>query len=106
MGHQESSAKTEDLKMNTRYIIQSRRALEQYLLTRLKEVFWEFPSDITPTTTFKNLNKSADLDLIDFGFVIDIEDDLGIEFTEQHAEVFDKQDVATVIAWIAEELRW
>jgi len=90
--------------MNPRNITKSREDIERYLLTKLRDVFWKFPGNITLTTTFKELNRYTAPDLIDFGFVMDIEEDLGIEITEEKAEAFDKQDVATVVAFIAEEL--
>ena len=74
-----------------------RKDIEKYVLRILKEIYWEFPKEIFPNTTFKELERHADPDLTDPGLLIYIEEDLGVYLPDEEVDGFIKQDVAALI---------
>lgn len=84
--------------------LQTRQDLETYILNKLNDVFSQFPDTITSTTTFHELNRKTDIDSIDIAFVADIEDDLGVDISEQKAEQMDAGDVAGFIDYFSQQL--
>ncbi|MBI1922929.1 hypothetical protein HYR99_01630 [Candidatus Poribacteria bacterium] len=80
--------------------VKSRKDIEEYVLKILKEIYWEFPREISPCTTFKELERHADPDLTDPGLLIYIEEDLGVYLPDEEVQKLDEQkdvDVAALI---------
>ena len=83
--------------MNAPSVIKSRKDIEGYVLGKLKEIYWEFPEEISPITSFKELERHSDSDLTDPGLLIYLEEDLGVVLEDEEAQPLDKQDVAALI---------
>jgi len=83
--------------MNAPSVVKSRKDIEGYVLRKLKEIYWEFPGEISPSTSFKELERHSDSDLTDPGLLIYLEEDLGVVLEDEEAQPLDKQDVAALI---------
>ncbi|MTI86923.1 MAG: hypothetical protein FH748_03025 [Balneolaceae bacterium] len=81
----------------------SRDDIETYILGKLKSVFSEYPEPLTPQTTFKKIYSKIDLDLVDLGFVMDIEDEMEVEISPDDADAIDKGDIAGLIDFIEQK---
>jgi len=90
--------------MNERHVIKSRTQIERYVFNKLKEIYWQFPHKISASTTFKELEQYSDSDLTDPGLLIYVEEDLGVEISDEEALKFDSQNVAALIKSIARHL--
>jgi hypothetical protein len=71
----------------------SRNDIEKYIYRRLKETYWKFPGPIVPSTTFRELERHDDPDLIAPELLMDIEEDLGIYLPDEVVETLDDNDV-------------
>ena len=90
--------------MNPSSLIISRKDIERYVLRRLREIFWKFPGEISLGTTFRELERYHDLDLLDQGLLFDLEEDLGVELSDEEVQQLDAQgrsDVAGLVDVIA-----
>jgi len=80
--------------------VKSRKDIEAYVLQILKEIYWEFPDEISLHTTFEELERYADADLTDIGLLVYIEADLGVYLPDEEVDDFIVRDVATLIETI------
>jgi len=92
--------------MNEQHVIKLRVQIEQYVFNKLKEIYWQFPQKISSNTTFKELEQYSDSDLTDPGLLIYIEEDLGVEISDEEALSLDSQNVAALINSIARHLQY
>lgn len=83
--------------MNESNQIKSRKDIERYVLRILKEIYWEFPGEISPRTTFRELDRHADPDLTDPGLLMYLEGDLGVDLPDEEVDKFIEQDIAALI---------
>jgi hypothetical protein len=66
--------------------------IETYICNKLKEIFWEFPKEIVPSTTFKELQQYHDPYFVDAGLLIYIEEDLGVYLPDEDALALDEKN--------------
>ncbi len=77
--------------MNCLNSVLSRRDIEAYICNKLKGIYWKFPKEIVPSTTFKELEQYHHPYFVDSGLLIYIEEDLGIYLPDEEALALDKK---------------
>jgi len=91
--------------MNKPNLVMLRKNIETYVKKKLKEIFWKFPEEISPSTTFKELTRYHDPYLIDPELLIYIEEDLGVYLPDEEVQKLAKQKNVKVAALIDAILR-
>ena len=79
--------------MNKQHPVLSRQDIETYIYSQLKETYWKFPGKIMPSTTFRELERHDDPDLIGPDLLMDIEEDLGIYLPDEAVEMLDDKNI-------------
>ena len=79
--------------------------VERYVIGKLKEIYWGFRREISPRTTFKELDRYIDSYLIDPGLLIYIEEDLGVYLPDEEAMELAKRKNVDVAALVDAILR-
>ncbi len=90
--------------MKTQDFVKPRKDVEEYVFRKLKEIYWEFPREIAPQTTFEELERHADPDLTDIGLLVYIEEDLGVYLPDEEVNKFATQNVNALIDAIIRHL--
>lgn len=70
----------------------SRIDIETYIRNKLKEIYWKFPKEIVPTTTFRELEQYHEPYFVNPGLLIYIEEDLGVDLPDEEALALDGRD--------------
>ena len=86
--------------MNELNVVKSRKDIERYILKKLKEIYWQFPGEVSSNTTFKELERYSDSDLTDPGLLIYLEEDLGVELSDEEVQKLDEQQDVDIAALI------
>ena len=86
--------------MNELNVVKSRKDIERYILKKLKEIYWQFPREVSSNTTFKELERYSDSDLTDPGLLIYIEEDLGVYLPDDEVQELAKQKKVNVAALV------
>ena len=89
--------------MNQQQFVLSRQDIEEYIYSKLKETYWKFRGKIVPSTTFRELERHDDPELIGPDLLMDIEEDLGVYLPDEAVEALDDKDicVGTLINTVA-----
>jgi len=77
-----------------------RKDIETYVKKKLQEIFWKFPEEIEPHTTFRELTRYHEPYLIDPELLIYIEEDLGVYLPDEEVHKLAKQKNVKVAALI------
>ena len=78
--------------MNKRDSVQSPKVIEEYIYKKLKETYWKFPGEIAPSTTFRELERHDDPELIAPDLLMEIEEDLDVYLTDEVVLALDNKD--------------
>ncbi|MBM3241870.1 hypothetical protein FJZ31_36835 [Candidatus Poribacteria bacterium] len=86
--------------MNELNVVKSRKDIERYILKKLKEIYWQFPREVSSNTTFKELERYSASDLTDPGLLIYLEEELGVELSDEEVQKLDEQQDIDIAAFI------
>jgi hypothetical protein len=90
--------------MSEQNVVKLQKDIESYVLRKLKEIYWQFPGEISANTTFKELEHHSNPDLTDPGLLIYLEEDLGVDLPDEEALKLDEQNVSALIDVIIRHL--
>lgn len=82
----------------------SRNEIEKYIIDKLNKTFSSYPNSITIETTFKEIYRKVDTQLVDIGFVMDIEEEMEIDISTDDADKIDRGNVSSFIDFIQSKI--
>jgi acyl carrier protein len=80
--------------MNEKGSVLSQGDIEKYIYRKLNEAYSKFPEKIVSSTTFRELDRYEDADLVAPELLMDIEEDLGIFLPDEAVDALDDEDVS------------
>lgn len=84
--------------------LNNRQEAQEYILAKLRNIYSEYRDNITLDTTFDQLEKDKGSDFVGAHLFIDIEEDLGVEITEDEAEILNGGSAADIANYLVSKL--
>ncbi len=84
--------------------LNNRQEVQEYIINKLNNTYTKYTGGINLNTTFDQLERNAVSDFVGAHLFIDIEEELGIELTDDEAGNLNSGDVEGVVNYLVSKL--